>query len=183
MTTLTRRGRRRRGGRRRHYRGCGRDFERRIDQASQYPAVQAVGGLGIDGVGVQDKAAERRLDMAARAAKTVVEIEVPEGGIEIVAPEQADHPPAEPHAFRIAGRSVNRMLRLGIFVDLLGFLGGVRAGRRLLEAGLGLLLCATAGWMKGLTGTTSQAARHNPPTTVFTRWNMVPLDCWAKLSR
>ena len=69
-------------------------------------------------------------------AETVVKIEVAESGIEIVAPEQADHAPAEPHAFRIAGRSVNRMLRFGVFVDLLGFFGGILAGWRLLRSGV-----------------------------------------------
>ena len=40
-----------------------------------------------------DQAAEGRLDVAGRAAEAVVEIEMPESGVEIVAPEQA-RPPA-----------------------------------------------------------------------------------------
>ena len=47
------------------------------------------------------QATERRLDMAGRTAETVVKIEMPEGGVEIVAPHQPDHPPAEPDAFRV----------------------------------------------------------------------------------
>ena len=98
---------------------------------------------------MQNQAAERRLDMAARAAETVVKIEMAEGGIEIVAPQQADHPAAEPDAFRIAGRSVKHALRFGVFVDLLGFLGRVLAGRSLLSAGFASLLWAKAGEMTG----------------------------------
>ena len=49
-----------------------------------------------------------------------------EGCVEVVAPEQADHPAAEPDAFRIAGRAGEDARRLGNLVDtLLPFLGGV----------------------------------------------------------
>ena len=109
------------------------------------PAIQAVGGLRIDVVGVQDQAAESRLDMAARAAEPVVEIEVAESGIEVVAPQQADHPPAKPDAFGVAGRSVEDALGLGEFVDFLGFLGGVQtSGRRLLLGGFSRSFSTTA---------------------------------------
>ena len=54
-----------------------------------------------------------------------------EGGVEVVAPEQADHATAQPDAFRIAGRTGQQPRRLGNFVDLfLAFLGGV-SGRLL----------------------------------------------------
>ena len=56
--------------------------------------------------------------MAAGAAEPVVEIEVAEGGIEIVEPHQADDAPAEPDAFGIAGRTVDGLGRLGEFVGL-----------------------------------------------------------------
>ena len=46
------------------------------------------GTFGIDAVSVPNQAAECRLDMAARAAKAVVEIEVPERRIHVLAPEQ-----------------------------------------------------------------------------------------------
>ena len=59
----------------------------------------------IDAVSLPNHAAERRLDMAARAAEAVVEIEMPERRIEVVAPEQVDDAAAEPDAFRIAGRA------------------------------------------------------------------------------
>jgi hypothetical protein len=121
--------RRRRGRRRRRRcrrRSRGRILQGGIDPAALHPPVQAVRGLWIDRVGMQYQAAESRLNMAARAAETVVEVEVPERGVEIVPPQQADHPVAEPDAFGIAGRTVERVLRLGIFVD---FLALVRGGR------------------------------------------------------
>ena len=82
--------------------------------------------------------------MAAGAAEAVVEIEVAEGGVEVVPPHQADHAPAEPDAFRIAGRAVDRLRGLDEFVGLaLVVLGGVgrRAGRlRLFLRGRGAAL-------------------------------------------
>ncbi len=87
---------------------------------------------------MQEEAAERRLDMAARAAEAVVKIEMAEGRIEIVAPQQADHPATEPDAFGIAGRTAQRLLRFGKFVDLLRLLGRLLAVRRGLIGRLGL---------------------------------------------
>src|SRR5215471_7846105 len=92
------------------------------------PSVKAVGGFGIDRVGVQNQAAERHLDMAARTAEAVIEVEVAKGGIKIVAPEQADDPPAKPHAFRVASGTIECLLGLGKFIDFLGFLGAVFGG-------------------------------------------------------
>src|SRR5580704_2149264 len=57
--------------------------------------------------------------MAAWAAKAVVKVEVAEGGIEVVAPEQADHAAAEPHAFGISGWAAQDPLGFGEFVRLL----------------------------------------------------------------
>src|ERR1700688_88075 len=89
------------------------------------PAIQAVLGLGVDRA-LSHQAAESGLDMRAWAAETVVKIEVAEGRIEIVPPQQADHPAAKPNAFRIAGRASDRAGRLGNFVDaLLAVFGGV----------------------------------------------------------
>ena len=56
--------------------------------------------------------------MAAGAAEPVVEIEVAEGGIEVVAPHQAHHAAAEPDAFRVSGRAVDGLGRLDEFVGL-----------------------------------------------------------------
>ena len=76
--------------------------------------------------------------MAARAAEAVVQVEMAEGGIEIVAPQQADHPAAEPDAFGIAGRPPQRLLRFGKFIDLLRLLGRLLAVRRGLIGWLGV---------------------------------------------
>ncbi len=82
-----------------------------------HPSGQAVGRLWIEGAEAGE-AAERRLDVAARAAEAVVQVEMAERGIEVVAPHQADHAAAEPDAFRIAGRAVDGLRGLGEFIDL-----------------------------------------------------------------
>ena len=75
--------------------------------------------------------------MAGRTSETVVEVEVPEGGVEIVAPHQADHPPAKPDAFRVGGRPPQELGGLGKLVELpLAVLLGV--GVRVLGPGAGL---------------------------------------------
>ena len=127
----------RRRGRRRLYRGiCW------IDPARQNAAIQRVGDLGIDVVSVLDEAAESRLNVGARAAETVVEIKVAEGGVEVVAPQQADHPPSKPNAFGIAGRPAQGFLRFGILVDLLVLFGRLLACRRGLVGGVASLFSA-----------------------------------------
>lgn len=89
------------------------------------PAVQRFGDLVVDLAAEPDQTAERRLDVAAGAAETIVKIEVAEGGVEVVAPHQADHAAAKPDAFRIAGGAVDRLGRFDEFVRLaLAFLGG-----------------------------------------------------------
>ena len=81
-------------------------------------AVEGLGHLGVDLAAKAGQAAERRLDMAAGAAEPVVEVEVPERGVEIVAPHQADHAAAEPDAFGVSGRAVDGLGRLDEFVGL-----------------------------------------------------------------
>ena len=71
-------------------------------------AVQRLLLLRID-VSLPDQAAESGLDMRTRAAEAVVKVEMPEGRIEVVAPEQANHAAAEPDAFGVAGRAVDRL--------------------------------------------------------------------------
>ena len=70
--------------------------------------------------------------MAAGAAEPVVEIEMAKGGVEVVAPHQADHAAAEPDAFRVAGRAVDGLRGLDEFVGLalivLGGIGGIGGG-------------------------------------------------------
>ena len=100
-------------------------------------AGQRFGSLRIERAETRE-AAERRLDMAAGAAETVIEVEMTKGGVQIVAPHQADDAAAEPDAFRIAGPSIDRLCGFGEFIDLALIVArGVRRGGRAL---LGLIL-------------------------------------------
>ena len=114
-------------------RRCGRlRLRGGIDPAAMDAAVERVRDLGVDLTAKPGQAAERRLDMSAGAAETVVQIEVTKGGVEIVEPHQADDPAAEPDAFRVSGRAIDDLGRFGELVGLVlvGFLGGVgRLGR------------------------------------------------------
>ena len=104
----------------------------RIDPACVNPSVQGFRHLGVDGAETH-QAAEGRLDVAARAAEPIVEVEVTEGGVEVVAPHQANHAAAEPDAFRVPGRAIEYLLRLDEFVGLalvvLGRVRGIGGGR------------------------------------------------------
>ncbi|CAN5312887.1 hypothetical protein BH10PSE10_BH10PSE10_10390 [soil metagenome] len=63
-----------------------------------------------------------------------------EGGIEVVSPHQADDAAAEPDAFRVSGRTVDRLRRFDEFVCLaLAVSGGISGGGLLL---LGVILGA-----------------------------------------
>ena len=74
--------------------------------------VQAPRHLVVDLSPKTGQAAEGGLDMAAGAAEPVIEVEMPERGIEVVPPHQADHAAAEPDAFGVAGGAVDGLLRL-----------------------------------------------------------------------
>jgi hypothetical protein len=80
--------------------------------------VEAVLHLVVDLRDEPRQAAERRLHMAAGAAEAVVEIEMTEGGIEIVIVHQQNDASAEPDAFGIAGRAA--IERLGGLDELVG---------------------------------------------------------------
>ena len=67
--------------------GRWRGLERRIDPARMDPSVEAIGGFGINCIGMQNQAAECHLDMAARTAETVIKVEVAKGRVQIVAPK------------------------------------------------------------------------------------------------
>src|SRR5262249_53945610 len=99
----------------------------RIDPAGMDAVIEAPWHLVVDLAPEPGQAAEARLDMAARAAEAVIEVEMAEGSIEVVQPHQADHAAAEPDAFRIAGRAVNGLLGLDefgrlalVFLDRIG---------------------------------------------------------------
>ena len=77
-----------------------------------HAAVQRILRFGIKRT-LPDQAAEGRLDMRARATEAVVEVEVAESGVEIVAPEQGDDAPAQPDAFRLSRRAGYRLCGFG----------------------------------------------------------------------
>src|SRR5580698_5472228 len=124
-------------------RGRGRRLSRRrlrlgirIDPAGMNPVVQALLHLVVDLAAKTGQAAEGCLHMPTRAAKTVVEVEVAKGRVEVIAPHQADHTSAEPYTFGITGWAVDGLGGFGKFVRLaLVILGGVDRVRRRL-AGL-----------------------------------------------
>ncbi len=100
-------------------------------------AVKGVGHLGIDLPAKSGQAAKGRLDVAAGAAETVVEIEVAQGGVDVVEPHQAHHPAAKPDAFRVSGRAIDGLRRFDKFVGLaLIVLGRVRRRAAFAAAGL-----------------------------------------------
>src|ERR1700730_17152487 len=80
--------------------------------------IRRLGILGID-VALPHDAAEGGLDVPGRTTEPVVKVEMAKGGIEVVAPQQTDHPPSQPHAFRICGRAAQVLFGLRVFVDLL----------------------------------------------------------------
>ena len=101
---------------------------RRIDPAAMHAAVEGFGDLRVDLAAESRQTTERRLDVAAGAAKTVVEIEMAERGVEIVEPHQAHDAAAEPDAFGVSGRAVERLGGLDEFVGLALIVAG-RVGR------------------------------------------------------
>lgn len=85
-------------------------------------------------------AAEGRLDVGGRAAEPVVHVEMPERGIEVIAPHQVHDPASEPDALRITGSPVQGLGGFGEFIDSppivpIGLRGGGLSpgGRRLLR--------------------------------------------------
>ena len=138
-------GGRRRGGRCRRLR-----LGARIDPAGMNSIVEAARYLVVDLGPEPGQAAEAGLDMAAGAAKAVIEVEVPERRIEVVQPHQANHAAAQPDAFGVAARAVDGLLGFDefgclAFVVLDGFsrlvVGGILAllvlGRRIAALGKG----------------------------------------------
>jgi hypothetical protein len=106
---------------------------RRVQPASLDPVINP--GIyafrrrfGVD-IALPHDAAESLLDMGAGAAEPVVKIEMAEGGIKIIAPEQANDPAAEPDAFRVAGRASDQFSGLGEFIaSALAIFTGLASG-------------------------------------------------------
>lgn len=112
--------------------GCGGssrqvDLRRRIDPAGVHAGGEAFGRLRVR-ISHPDNATKRSLNVARRAAKPVVQLHMPEGGVEIIAVKEPDRAPPEPDALRLAGRAVQQ---LGRFCNLIHLLGVFRLARRL----------------------------------------------------
>lgn len=97
--------------------------------------TQTVLHLVVDLGSETGQATERRLDVPARTAEAVIEVEVAKGGVEIVHPHELDHAAAKPNAFGVSGRSADRLRCFDELVDLvlivlgrLGTIGGGFAG-------------------------------------------------------
>jgi hypothetical protein len=80
------------------------------------PGVQTFRRLWID-VPLSHHASERGLNVLSGAPESIIEIEMPERGVEVVTPKQRNHPAAEPDAFRVTGRAADLGGRLGKFID------------------------------------------------------------------
>ena len=117
--------------------------------------------------------------MAAGAAEPVVEIEVPERGVEVVAPHQADHAAAEPDAFGVSARAVDGLGRLDEFVGLalvvLGGVGGI-GGRRLAWLILGVG-AAALGKRASRSDQEGQAGSGEAPQN-RNSWTQAPVDAY-----
>jgi hypothetical protein len=122
-------------------------LSRRIDPAGVDTAVERFGHFWVNLAAEAGEAAKGSLDVAARAAKAIIEIEMAEGGVQIVAPHQAHHSPAKPNAFGVARRPVYDLCGFGKFVGLaLVLLGGVSRAIGRGFAGLVLGMVSTLGW-------------------------------------
>ena len=114
--------------------------------------------------------------MAARAAEPIVEIEVAECGVEVVAPHQAHDASAEPDAFRVSAGAVDGLGRLDEFVGFpliilggVGLITGRLLGLILRIRGAALGKCASRSDQKGQAGSGEAPQNHNSwithPTT------------------
>lgn len=94
--------------------------------------VQRFGHLRIDRCTESGQTAECSLDVATGAAEPVIEIEMPESGIEVIKPHQTHDTAAKPDAFRISSRTVDGLRSFREFIGLaLAVLGNI-SSRRLL---------------------------------------------------
>lgn len=93
-----------------------------IDPAGVNPPVQRIRSFTID-VPLPDNAAEGHLNVAGRTAEPVVKVKVTEGGVEIVAPQEADHTRSKPKTFGVRGRTAKDLLGLDVHVNLLTAVG------------------------------------------------------------
>src|SRR5262249_42624039 len=100
--------------------GCSSGGRRngRIHPAGMNARRERLGHFRID-VALPDHTAERHLHVTAGAAEAIIEIEMPESGVEVGAPEEIHDAAAEPDAFGVAGGAGQR---LGGFLELVDLL-------------------------------------------------------------
>jgi len=122
--------------------------------------IEGLRHLGVDLATKSGQTPERRLNVAAGAAKTVVQIEVAERSIEVVKPHQTHDAAAEPAAFGIAGWPADGLGGLheliGLALIVLGRIAGLRA------IGLGLVLGVSVAALGG-GGACRQSKSGNEP--------------------
>jgi hypothetical protein len=103
-------------------------------------SAQAFRCFGVDGAKAH-KTPECRLNVAPRAAKAVVKIEMAKCGVEIVAPHQDHHAATEPDAFRVSGRAIDGLRSLDELIGLaLTVPGDISRRRRISRGGFARLL-------------------------------------------
>ena len=125
-------------------------------------AVKRLRHLGVDLPAETGQTSKRGLDMAARTAEPVVEIEVTKGGIEIIEPHQAHDAAAKPDALRVSSRTVDGLRRFDEFVSLaLIILGDIRRCRCIRIARLGRLVLGAAALGKSAAETNQEGEAGN----------------------
>jgi len=88
------------------------------------PVIQAPRDLVVNLGAEPGQAAEGGLDVAARTAKPVVQVQMAKSRVEVVTPHQADDAPAEPDTFGVAGWAIDGLSRFREFISpALVFLG------------------------------------------------------------
>lgn len=80
------------------------------------PRIQGFGRLGI-GNAEANQATEAGLHMGAWTTETVIQLEVPERGIQVIARQEVNGALTQPHAFRIGRRTGQRPGRLGNLIS------------------------------------------------------------------
>jgi hypothetical protein len=94
---------------------------------------EAVWHLVVDLRAEPGQAAKGGLDVPARAAEAIIEVDMAKRRIEVIDPDQLHHPPPEPDAFGIAGWAVDGLRRfnelVGLALIFLGRIGCIVGGR------------------------------------------------------
>jgi hypothetical protein len=98
-----------------------------IDPAGVNPSVPRIWSFTID-VPLPDNATEGRLNVAGWTAESLVKVKMTEGGLEIVAPQEAEHTGSKPKTFGVCGRTAKDLLGLDVYVDLAAVCASITYG-------------------------------------------------------